>query len=67
MHFLRAVEPLAAALPYLVAPGNHEAHANFSHYRSLWSMPGHASRHNLYYSLDLGPLHLLVYNTGVRV
>lgn len=31
--FLAHVEPAAAQLPYMVVPGNHEWHANFSHYR----------------------------------
>ena len=31
--FLALVEPAAAGLPYLVAPGNHEHAWNLSHYR----------------------------------
>ena len=31
--FLGRVEPLASRLPYMVLPGNHEVHYNFSHYR----------------------------------
>ena len=31
--FLRHIEPVTAQLPYMVVPGNHEWHANFSHYR----------------------------------
>ena len=30
---LARVEPAAAQLPYMVVPGNHEWHANFSHYK----------------------------------
>lgn len=31
--FLDLVEPVASRLPYMVLPGNHEWHFNFSHYR----------------------------------
>ena len=63
--YLQLVASLAGRLPFMVAPGNHEAGAaNFSHYRGLFAMPGRASgRDNLYYSVDVGPLHLVVYNT----
>ncbi len=41
--FLRRVEPLASRLPYMVLPGNHEVHYNFSHYRwALGLKGGHA-------------------------
>ena len=33
VQFLSKVQRLAGRLPYMVAPGNHEYHANFSHYR----------------------------------
>lgn len=61
--FLAHIEPAAAQLPYMVVPGNHEWHANFSHYRALFAMPQRQRGDNLYYSFDLGPLHVLVYNT----
>lgn len=63
--FLRLVEPLSAALPYAVAPGNHEAAANFSHYRALWRMPGWAATENLHYSFDVGLFHVAVFNSEV--
>ena len=31
--FLSKVQHVAGRLPYMVAPGNHEFHGNFSHYR----------------------------------
>ena len=33
--FLRKAQPVAAAVPSLVAAGNHEWHANFSHFRCV--------------------------------
>lgn len=32
--------------------------------RALFAMPQRQQGDNLYYSFDLGPLHVLVYNTG---
>ncbi|KAI7840052.1 hypothetical protein COHA_006183 [Chlorella ohadii] len=61
--FLAHVEPAAVQLPYMVVPGNHEWHANFSHYRALFAMPRRQRGDNLFYSFELGPLHVLVYNT----
>lgn len=63
--FLRRVEPLASRLPYMVLPGNHEVHYNFSHYRELFTMPNRPLGENLFYSFDIGPMHVLVYNTEV--
>lgn len=64
--FLSALQPVAARVPLLVLPGNHEAGAwNFSHYRRLFAMPGARGSESLYWSLDLGPLHLTAYNTEV--
>ena len=33
--YMRMLEPLAASLPFMTCPGNHEAPSNFSHYRCL--------------------------------
>ena len=64
-HFLQLIEPLSSQLPYMVAAGNHEALWNFSHYRSLFRMPGWGASENLYYSFDIGMIHIAVYNTEV--
>ena len=64
--FLSAMQPLTASLPYLVSPGNHEQAANFSAFRNRFAgMPGSAASESLYWSADIGPLHLVSYNTEV--
>ena len=66
MHFLRQMEPISSIMPYMVAPGNHEASAfNFSHYKALYRMPHWEDTENLFYSFDVGLVHVLVYNTEV--
>jgi Calcineurin-like phosphoesterase/Iron/zinc purple acid phosphatase-like protein C len=64
-HFLRMIEPISSSLPYMVAPGNHEAAFNFSLYRSLFKMPQWQQSQNLYFSFDIGLVHIVVYNTEV--
>ncbi|KAK9512350.1 hypothetical protein O3M35_000795 [Rhynocoris fuscipes] len=59
--FMRQIEPIAAYVPYMVCPGNHEEAYNFSHYRERFSMPG--PYESLFYSFDLGPAHFISINT----
>jgi 3',5'-cyclic AMP phosphodiesterase CpdA len=61
--FMVDIEAIAATVPYMVAPGNHEAEYNFSHIKNRFSMPQQESSENLYYSFDLGPVHFISYNT----
>lgn len=61
--FMRQIEPVAAYLPYMTCPGNHEEAYNFSHYRERFSMPG--GRESLMYSFDIGPLHIISISTEV--
>jgi len=66
--YLTQVQPLTSAVPMLVSPGNHEAHANFSAYRKRFAaMPGSgaSASESLYWSQDFGPVHLVSYNTEV--
>lgn len=61
--FLRDMEPIAAYVPYMISAGNHEHAYNFSHYAARFSMPGRGrDTDNHYYSLDIGPVHLVAYN-----
>ncbi|XP_073980741.1 acid phosphatase type 7-like [Rhodnius prolixus] len=59
--FMRQIQPIAAYVPYMVCPGNHEEAYNFSHYRERFSMPG--PYESLFYSFDLGPAHFISINT----
>jgi acid phosphatase type 7 len=61
--FLAAMEPIAAYVPWMTSAGNHENSDNFTHYRERFTMPNKAQTDNHYYSLDLGPVHLVAYNT----
>jgi len=54
--FLNDIEPMVSSLPYLTAPGNHEIHANMSYYKALFG-------EDLFWSIDIGPIHLVSYNT----
>ncbi|XP_054727487.1 acid phosphatase type 7 isoform X3 [Anastrepha obliqua] len=59
--FMRQVETIAAYVPYMVVPGNHEEKYNFSNYRARFSMP--SGTENLFYSFDLGPVHFIGIST----
>ncbi|XP_067636853.1 acid phosphatase type 7 isoform X3 [Eurosta solidaginis] len=59
--FMRQVESIAAYVPYMVVPGNHEEKYNFSNYRARFSMPGGTD--NLFYSFNLGPVHFIGIST----
>jgi hypothetical protein len=62
--FMRKMEPIAAAVPYMVSPGNHEIYFNFSAYRHRFVMPLDPTAQNMFYSLDLGRhVHMLAMNT----
>ena len=76
--FLQDIEPIAAYVPYMVSAGNHERAYNFSHYKARFRMPfgrsraaGRATerdsqlanRDNQYYSFDLGPTHVVAWNS----
>ena len=63
--FLKMVEPVSSVIPYMVSPGNHEEGWNFSHYRSLFTMPAWSRTENLHYSFDVGPLHIISINAEI--
>ena len=62
--YMRAVQPFASRIPYMVVVGNHEKHQNFTHFKHRFRMP-QAENENLYYSVNLGPVHLIVYSSEV--
>ncbi|XP_015115464.1 acid phosphatase type 7 [Diachasma alloeum] len=61
--FMKQIEGIAAYLPYMTVPGNHEEKYNFSNYRARFSMPG--SSQGLWYSFDMGPVHFIAIDTEV--
>ncbi|CAB3223364.1 unnamed protein product [Arctia plantaginis] len=61
--FMRQIQPLAAIVPYMTCPGNHEQMYNFSNYANRFTMPGRDS--SLYYSFDLGNVHFVSVSTEV--
>ncbi|KAF5302288.1 hypothetical protein FQA39_LY10327 [Lamprigera yunnana] len=61
--FMRQIESIAAYLPYMTCPGNHEERYNFSNYLERFTMPG--GKGSLMYSFDIGPLHIISISTEV--
>ncbi|XP_039496996.1 acid phosphatase type 7 isoform X2 [Drosophila santomea] len=61
--FMRQIESVAAYVPYMVCPGNHEEKYNFSNYRARFNMPGETD--SLWYSFNLGPVHFVSYSSEV--
>lgn len=59
--FMRQIEPIAAYLPYMTCPGNHEQAYNFSNYKARFAPPNGPD--NLFYSFNLGPAHFISINT----
>lgn len=61
--FMREIQPIAAYVPYMTCPGNHEQMYNFSNYRARFTMPKHVDTESLFYSWDMGPIHFIAVNT----
>ncbi|XP_060074531.1 acid phosphatase type 7-like [Ylistrum balloti] len=67
--FMRIVEDIAARVPYMTSPGNHEIDDDtFSHYRYRFSMPKTdwpIPLDKMWYSLDIGQVHFVSYSSEV--
>ncbi|XP_034051439.1 acid phosphatase type 7 isoform X2 [Thalassophryne amazonica] len=61
--FMRQIQSIAAYIPYMTCPGNHESAYNFSNYRNRFSMPGQTE--SLWYSWNLGSAHIISLSTEV--
>ncbi|GAA6103175.1 acid phosphatase type 7 [Tachysurus ichikawai] len=61
--FMRQIESIAAYVPYMTCPGNHEWAYNFSHYKVRFSMPGETE--SLWYSWNIGSAHIISFSTEV--
>ncbi|KAK3718766.1 hypothetical protein QZH41_014027, partial [Actinostola sp. cb2023] len=59
--FMRQIESIAAYVPYMTCPGNHESNYNFSNYKLRLSMPGNTQ--SMYYSWNIGPAHIVSIST----
>jgi len=75
--FLQQIEPLAAKVPYMICPGNHEPQGDesmpeyFTHYRNRFTMPrgmgsnssADASGFDMWHSWNLGGVHFVSYSS----
>ncbi|XP_069679838.1 acid phosphatase type 7-like [Periplaneta americana] len=61
--FMNKIQPIAAYVPYMTSPGNHEEAYNFSDYRNRFTMPGNTE--GLWYSFNLGQVHFIAVSTEV--
>ena len=48
-------------------PGNHEQHANYTHYKERYNMPINDANEGTskFYSFNLGPAHYIVLDTDI--
>ena len=48
-------------------PGNHEQHANYTHYKERYNMPINDANKGTskFYSFNLGPAHYIVLDTDI--
>jgi hypothetical protein len=66
---MNQIQTIAAYLPYMTCPGNHEWAYNFSNYVNRFSMPNYddptsiGGDNNHFFSLDIGPVHLVSFST----
>lgn len=61
------VQPIAANIPYMVLPGNHESHGNYTIYRNKFKMPVNEANDasGFFYSFDYGRAHYITLNTNI--
>jgi len=63
--FMRKIEPIAARVPYMTSPGNHEFWFNFTAYKARFAMPDDGAHDGMYWSIDVagGDVHLTAMDT----
>ncbi|XP_026332479.1 acid phosphatase type 7-like [Hyposmocoma kahamanoa] len=61
--FMRQIQPMAAIVPYMVCPGNHEVDRNFTQYKNRMTMPRYQEWESMFYSWDIGPIHFVSINS----
>ncbi|XP_020628911.1 acid phosphatase type 7-like isoform X2 [Orbicella faveolata] len=70
-NFMRSIQPIATKVPYMVLPGNHEYKYNFTHYLHRFSNmelgvgQTSGSETSLWWSLDIGLIHFVGFDTEV--
>ncbi|ESO96417.1 hypothetical protein LOTGIDRAFT_150028 [Lottia gigantea] len=62
-NFMNIIQPVAANLPYMTCPGNHEFANNFTQYKRRFFMPGDENGDRMYYSFNVGPIHIISFST----
>eukprot|EP00359_Climacostomum_virens_P007149 CAMPEP_0204905838 /NCGR_PEP_ID=MMETSP1397-20131031/5644_1 /ASSEMBLY_ACC=CAM_ASM_000891 /TAXON_ID=49980 /ORGANISM="Climacostomum Climacostomum virens, Strain Stock W-24" /LENGTH=455 /DNA_ID=CAMNT_0052074773 /DNA_START=79 /DNA_END=1443 /DNA_ORIENTATION=- len=65
--YLRMIEPVVAHYPYMTIPGNHENHNNVTHYKARFQMPNNGANQGTgyFYSYNVGPAHIVLFNTEI--
>ncbi|XP_063969933.1 acid phosphatase type 7-like [Lytechinus pictus] len=65
--FMNRIQDIAAVLPYMTCPGNHEIAHDFVHYRYRFSMPRSdwPMGDEMWYSFDMGKAHFVSYSTEI--
>jgi len=57
--FMNGIQPIAARLPYMILPGNHEVRQNFSNVAMRFRMPRHEASKNHLFSYNIGNIHFV--------
>ena len=63
--FMNDIQSIASKVPYMTAVGNHEAAYNYSHYKNRFTMPNYNNTENMFYSWNIGPVHIISLSTEV--
>ncbi|CAH1779177.1 unnamed protein product [Owenia fusiformis] len=67
-NFMRRIQDIAARVPYMTCPGNHEIWYDFSHYRYRFSAPRSdwpIQKWQMWYSFDVANIHFISYSSEV--
>ena len=57
--FMNGIQPIAATLPYMIVPGNHEVRFNFSNVNMRFRMPNYDNTNNHLFSYNIGNIHFV--------
>ena len=63
--FFSQIKYIAARIPYMTVPGNHESNYNFSHYKNRLSMPNYLQNENMFYSLEFPNIKIICFSSEV--